>query len=70
MRRFFALAVFCGTGLSLGMSLHAQGFEQSTKKFVYRDATGRVTSVRIIRHYWTKPINHPFAKVDPRLDPK
>jgi hypothetical protein len=26
--------------------------------------------VKIIRHYWTKPIVHPFAKTDPRLDPK
>lgn len=43
---------------------------KSTEKFVYRDASGRVTSVRIIRHYWTKPIVHPFAKIDRRLDPK
>lgn len=64
-------AVICGVVLSLGASiLHAEGLEQSTKKFVYRDASGAVTSVKIIRHYWTKPIVHPFAKVDPRLDPK
>jgi hypothetical protein len=24
--------------------------------------------VRIIHHYWLRPIVHPFAKVDPRLD--
>jgi len=35
-----------------------------------KHASGRVTSVRIIRHYWKKPIVHPFAKIDPRLDPK
>jgi hypothetical protein len=51
-------------------SLHAEGFQKSTEKFVYRDGTGRVTSVKIIRHYWSKPIMHPFAKIDPRLDPR
>ena len=70
VRRFLALAIFFGVGLSLGASVHAEGLQQSTQKFVYRDSTGHVTSVRIIRHYWTKPINHPFAKVDPRLDPR
>jgi len=67
VRRSLALAIFIGIGVSV---LHAEGLEQSTQKFVYRDSSGRVTSVKIIRHYWTKPIVHPFAKVDPRLDPK
>ncbi len=71
MRRSLALAIVCGGFLTFGTAiLHAEGLEQSTKKFVYRDATGRVTAVKIIRHYWTKPIVHPFAKTDPRLDPK
>ena len=71
MRRSLALAIFCGGGLTLSAAiLHAEGLEQSTSKFVYRDATGRVTAVKVIRHYWTKPIVHPFAKTDPRLDPK
>jgi hypothetical protein len=51
-------------------SLHAEGLQESTQKFVYHDATGRVTTVKIIRHYWRSPIVHPFAKIDPRLDPK
>ena len=50
--------------------LRAEGFEKSTEKFVYKDTSGRVTSVKVIHHYWKKPIVHPFAKVDPRLDPK
>jgi len=55
----------------MGLSpLRAEGLEQSTKKFVYRDSTGQVTSIKIIHHYWAKPIVHPFAKVDPRIDPK
>ena len=50
--------------------LRAEGLPGSTKKFVYKDASGRVASVRIIHHYWKKPIVHPFAHIDPRLDPK
>jgi hypothetical protein len=46
----------------------AAGLEESTSKFYYKDASGRTTSARIIRHYWLRPIMHPFAKVDPRLD--
>jgi hypothetical protein len=71
VRRSIALAIVCGALLTFDTSiLRAEGLEQSTKKFVYRDATGQVTAVKIIRHYWTKPIVHPFAKIDPRLDPK
>ena len=71
MRRIPVLTILCAVGFSLGaLSLHAEGLQESTQKFVYKDASGRVTSVRIIRHYWTKPIVHPFAKIDPRLDPK
>ena len=72
VRRSLALALLIGGGLALGVSiLHAEGLQQSsTKRFVYRDTSGRVTSVKIIRHYWTTPINHPFAKIDPRLDPR
>jgi hypothetical protein len=71
VRRDFVLTVFCAGAVALSISsLRAEGLQQSTKKFVYRDASGRVTSVKIVRHYWTKPIVHPFAKVDPRLDPR
>jgi len=71
VRRSLALAVFIGGTLTLGLPvIDADGLEQSTQKFVYRDASGQITSVKIIRHYWTKPIVHPFAKIDPRLDPK
>ena len=71
VRRSLVLALFCWGILTLGTSnLRAEGLEESTKKFVYRDSSGRVTSVKIIHHYWSKPIVHPFAKIDPRLDPK
>src|SRR2546430_982445 len=71
VRRITVLTTLCAGALALCASpLRAEGLQQSTKKFVYKDASGRVTSVKIIRHYWTKPIVHPFAKIDPRLDPK
>jgi hypothetical protein len=71
VRRPGALIILIGGGLTFGTSLlHAQGLERSTEKFVYRDASGKVTSVKVIRHYWIKTIVHPFARIDPRLDPK
>lgn len=70
VRRFCGFTVFCAGAFALSATVRAEGLEQSTKKFVYRDASGRVTAVKIVRHYWSKPIVHPFAKIDPRLDPK
>jgi hypothetical protein len=61
---------FCVGVFAFCAPIRAEGLEQSTKKFVYRDGSGRVTAVKIVRHYWSKPIVHPFAKVDPRLDPR
>jgi hypothetical protein len=71
VRRTIVLTVLAAAGLTFAVSpLRAEGLQASTKKFVYQDASGRVTSVKVIHHYWTKPIVHPFAKIDPRLDPK
>ena len=62
--------LFAGSLVLFVSPLRAEGLQQSTKRFVYKDPSGSVTSVKIVRHYWTKPIVHPFAKIDPRLDPK
>jgi hypothetical protein len=62
--------IFGGIYSLVGSILHAEGLQESTQKFVYHDSSGRVSSVKIIHHYWKRPIVHPFAKVDPRLDPK
>ena len=71
MRRILVLTILSAGSFALFPApLRAEGLQESTKKFVYKDASGRVTSVKIIHHYWTKPIVHPFAKIDPRLDPK
>lgn len=69
MRRSLALAILIAVAFGTS-AVRAEGLQESTKKFVYRDSTGRVTSVKIIHHYWAKPIVHPFAKIDPRIDPK
>jgi hypothetical protein len=70
VRRVIVLTILCAGAFAVCAPIRAEGFQESTKKFVYRDSAGRVTSVKIIHHYWSKPIVHPFAKVDPRLDPK
>ena len=66
MRRVLVLTILCAGCLSL----RAEGLQESTKKFYYKDDSGRVTSVKIVHRYWTRPIVHPFAKTDPRLDSK
>ncbi|HJX98064.1 MAG TPA: hypothetical protein VJ281_04245 [Chthoniobacterales bacterium] len=71
MRRIIVLtSLVAGCFAPIVSPLRAEGLQKSTEKFVYKDANGRVTSVKIIHRYWKKPIVHPFAKVDPRLDPK
>lgn len=71
MERFIRALVFVGCLLvaAVGPSQGA-GLQDSTSKFYYQDPFGRTTSVSVIHHYWLRPIVHPFAKVDPRLDPK
>ena len=39
-------------------------------KFGYRDVSGKRQSVEIIDKYQPKKIGHPFAKLDPKIDPK
>ena len=39
-------------------------------KFGYRDASGKRQSVETIDKYQPKKIVHPFAKLDPKIDPK
>ena len=39
-------------------------------KFAYKDASGKKQSVEIVDKYQPKKIVQPFAKVDPKIDPK
>jgi hypothetical protein len=54
----------------LANAARSEGLIKSETKFVYKDANGKVTSVRVIRRYWPVKIVHPLAKIDPRIDPK
>ncbi|HEY6070766.1 MAG TPA: hypothetical protein VIU85_05255 [Chthoniobacterales bacterium] len=70
MRRIIVSSLVAGCFALFVSPLRAADLGKSTDKFVYKDSSGRVTSVKVIHRYWKKPIVHPFAKVDPRLDPK
>jgi hypothetical protein len=39
-------------------------------KFAYKDASGKKQSVEIVDKYYPKKIVRPFAKIDPKIDPK
>ena len=61
--------IFLGLCISTGV-VRAEGLVDSKSKFYYKNTEGQVGSARIIRRYYWKPIIHPFAKLDPRIDPK
>src|SRR5205085_2949893 len=68
VRGITVLTISCAGSFALFASpIRAEGLQDSPRKFVYKDASGRVTSVRVIHQYRKKPIVHPFAKIDPRL---
>jgi hypothetical protein len=58
-----------GGGVS-SSAVRGEGLEPSRTKFYYKETTGQIGSARIIRRYWRTQIVHPFAKIDPRIDPK
>jgi hypothetical protein len=43
---------------------------KSKPKFVYKDASGKMSSVEIVDKYQPTKIVHPFARVDSKIDPK
>jgi hypothetical protein len=49
---------------------YATALDGSGSRFYYHDFAGQPASARILRHYWRMPIVHPFAHVDPRINPK
>ena len=71
VRRFHFLVLAPACFLTVCASdVCAVGLTDSKSRFVYKDRSSKITSVRIIRSYWKKPIVHAFAHVDPRIDPK
>jgi hypothetical protein len=70
VRRFTLLIFLCSGCFALSSALvRAEGLAPSKSRFYYKDASGKTESVRIIDHYLPVPIVHPFAQIDPRLDP-
>jgi len=57
-------------GCLLAGTAKGAGLTDSKSKFYYQGPAGKVGSARIIHRYYWKPIVHPFAKVDLRIDPK
>ena len=45
-------------------------FSQQPSKFVFKDASGKATSVDVVERYQPKKIVRPFAKIDRQVDPK
>ena len=45
-------------------------FSQPPSKFVFKDASGKATSVDVVETYQPKKIVRPFAKLDRQVDPK
>src|SRR5215467_8022062 len=45
-------------------------FSAPTPKFNYTDASGKKQSVEVVDKYYPKKIVQPFAKLDPKIDPK
>ena len=45
-------------------------FSQRPSKFVFKDASGKATSVDVVETYQPKKIVRPFAKIDRQVDPK
>ena len=45
-------------------------FSAPNPKFSYTDASGKKQSVEVVDKYYPKKIVQPFAKLDPKIDPK
>jgi hypothetical protein len=64
---FVALSPTKVSALVMSPQLHQ---EQASHKFVFKDQLGKMNAVDIVTKYQPKKIVHPFAKVDPKIDPK
>jgi hypothetical protein len=69
LEHFLFLSLACATFFGFSHA-DAAGLTNSDSRFFYQDPSGHPSSARIIRHYWRVPIVHPFAQVDPRINPK
>jgi hypothetical protein len=71
MRNFAALTAITATSALLAVTATgADDATSSTPRFVFKDAQGKMQSAEIVTKYRSDKIVHPFAKIDPKLDPK
>ena len=71
MQRLLLLTVLCVCGLSVTTTaVRAEGLVRSSSHFYYNSGAGKVVGAPMIRRYYSVPITHPSASIDPRLDPR
>ena len=71
MPRLLLLTAFCACWLFASTNAaRAEGLVSSKSHFYYRTISGKISSARIIRHYYKRTIVYPNASIDPRLDPR
>ena len=74
MRKILPAILFSlGCGVLLAATASATtppNNSQQPSKFVFKDRSGRATSVDVVEKYQPNKIVRPFAKIDGKLDPK
>ena len=64
------LSLGCAVLLPATASATTPSNSQPPSKFVFKDASGKATSVDVVEKYQPNKIVRPFAKIDRQLDPK
>jgi hypothetical protein len=73
MRKIFPMALLsltCAVLYPSSASATTPPTSQQPSKFVFKDASGKATSIGVIDKYQPNKIVRPFAKTDRKLDPK
>ena len=70
MRYFSPSLVVIAGSVILATTAVGADLASSKPRFVFKDAQGKTQSAEIITQYQPKKIAYPFAKVDPKIDPK
>ena len=73
MRKILPLTILslgCAVLLPVTASATTPPNSQQPSKFVFKDASGRATSIDVVEKYQPNKIVRPFAKFDRQLDPK
>lgn len=71
-RQFVLSLVVVSVLFALAVNARAEGLVHSTTRYYYRGNDGQVSSARIVRRYYgrvRRPVVHPSAAIDARLDP-